>query len=102
MGCVAVESISDVARRAKVANIETIGPLGGAGALADGSLLTWRTLRISDTSVEELPFFIEWGEDTTHPSHNQPHACGRSPDLVASQESASGTNSPFVQRVRQL
>jgi hypothetical protein len=72
---VAVESVADVARRAKVANIETIGPLEGARALADGSLLTWKTLRIADTSVEGLPFFIEWQENTTHPSQNSPSGC---------------------------
>jgi glyoxalase-like protein len=56
---VAVESVADVARRARAANIATVGPLDGSRALSDGSLLTWKTLRI-DSPIEGVPFFIEW------------------------------------------
>jgi hypothetical protein len=72
---VAVENIGDTVKRAKAANILTIGPLEGSRAQADGSLLTWKTLRIAGPSVEGLPFFIEWQEDTVHPSRNSPSGC---------------------------
>ena len=56
---VAVESVADVAKRARAANIVSIGPLDGSRAQSDGSLLTWKTLRI-DSPIEGVPFFIEW------------------------------------------
>ena len=72
---VAVESVSDIARRARAANIETIGPLEGSRARAGASLLTWKTLRLAGPSVEGLPFFIEWQEGTAHPSQDAPPGC---------------------------
>jgi hypothetical protein len=70
---VAVESIAKAAKRARAANIETVGPLDGSRAQSDGSLLTWKTLRI-DSPIEGVPFFIEW-KDAAHPSQNAPSGC---------------------------
>ena len=72
---VAVESVADTAERAKAANIETIGPLEGSRAQADGSMLRWKTLRIGGPPVEGVPFFIEWQKDTAHPSESSPSGC---------------------------
>jgi hypothetical protein len=72
---VAVESVADIAKRAKAANIETIGPLEGSRAQSGGSLLRWKTLRIGGSRVEGLPFFIEWQKDTPHPSQSSPSGC---------------------------
>jgi Glyoxalase-like domain len=71
---VAVESVADVAKRAQAAGIETIGPLDGSRAQSDGSLLTWKTLRI-DSPVEGVPFFIEWHAGAAHPSQASPSGC---------------------------
>ena len=71
---VAVDSVADVAKRARAADIKTVGPLDGSRALSDGSLLTWKTLRI-DSPIEAVPFFIEWGPDAAHPSQNSPAGC---------------------------
>jgi hypothetical protein len=54
---VAVESVVDTAKRAKAENIETVGPLAGSRAQADGSLLTWKTLRLAGARAAGLPFF---------------------------------------------
>ena len=72
---VAVESVTDTAKRAKAENIETVGPLAGSRAQADGSLLTWKTLRLGGPRVEGLPFFIEWQHGTAHPSQHSPSGC---------------------------
>jgi Glyoxalase-like domain len=71
----AVGSVVETAKRAKAASFETIGPLEGSRAQADGSLLTWKTLRIGGSPVEGLPFFIEWQNGTAHPSQNSPSGC---------------------------
>ena len=72
---VAVESVADTAERAKAANIETIGPLEGSRAQADGSMLRWKTLRIGGPPVEGVPFLIEWQKDIAHPSESSPSGC---------------------------
>jgi hypothetical protein len=72
---VAVESVVDTAKRAKAENIETVGPLAGSRAQADGSLLTWKTLRLGGPRVAGLPFFIEWQHGTAHPSQQSPSGC---------------------------
>jgi hypothetical protein len=71
---VAVKSVADIAKRARAANIVSIGPLDGSRAHSDGSLLTWKTLRI-DSPIEGAPFFIEWRTDAAHPSQNSPSGC---------------------------
>jgi Glyoxalase-like domain len=72
---VAVENLGDTARRATAQNIDTIGPLAGSRAQADGSLLSWQTLRISGPRAAGLPFFIEWRKGTAHPSQQSPSGC---------------------------
>jgi hypothetical protein len=71
---IAVESVADVEKRARAANIVTVGPLDGSRAQSDGSLLTWKTLRI-DSPIEGVPFFIEWRTEAAHPSQNSPAGC---------------------------
>jgi hypothetical protein len=89
---VAVESLVDTARRAKAENIEIIGPLLGSRAQADGSLLTWKTLRIGGPRAEGLPFFIEWQKGTAHPSQHSPPGC-----MMAS-FAVEHTNSEWMRR----
>jgi hypothetical protein len=72
---IAVENLVETARRARALNIDTIGPLAGSRAQADGSLLSWQTLRISGPRAEGLPFFIEWQKGAAHPSQHSPSGC---------------------------
>jgi Glyoxalase-like domain len=72
---VAVESLADAARRASAGQIKSIGPLEGARAQADGTVLTWKTLRLVGAALDGLPFFIEWGDRSAHPSQTSPAGC---------------------------
>ena len=72
---VAVDSVTEIARRAKAAGIETVGPLQGSRAQSDGRLLTWKTLRIAAASLWGLPFFIEWESGAAHPAGTSPRGC---------------------------
>src|SRR5262245_1675037 len=40
---VAVASLADATRRAKAANLASVGPLAGARVQADGAMLSWQT-----------------------------------------------------------
>ena len=72
---VAVENLAETTKRARAQNIDTIGPLAGSRAQADGTVLAWQTLRISGPKAEGLPFFIEWQKGTAHPSQHSPAGC---------------------------
>ena len=72
---VAVDSLADAARRASAGQIKSIGPLEGARAQADGTMLTWKTLRLVGAALDGLPFFIEWGDRSAHPSQTSPAGC---------------------------
>jgi Glyoxalase-like domain len=72
---VAVASLADTARRASAAQIKSVGPLEGARAQADGTMLSWKTLRLAGAAPDGLPFFIEWGDRAAHPSQTSPAGC---------------------------
>src|SRR5215472_4307823 len=48
--------------------IEFEGPQPGSRQRPDGKVLYWKALRLKDDHGGLLPFFIEWGADSTHPS----------------------------------
>src|SRR5882724_3259320 len=50
------------------AGIKFEGPTPGSRKRPDGQLLEWQTLMIADTESGLLPFFIEWSQDSVHPS----------------------------------
>src|SRR5262249_43569220 len=62
-------------KRVTAEGFEVTGPLAGSRAQADGSLLTWQTLRIGGPRAEGLPFFIEWQNAALHPSQHSPPGC---------------------------
>jgi glyoxalase-like protein len=47
----------------------------GSRARPDGSLLEWRTFEIAKPPIAGAPFFIRWGDRTTHPSLDSPAGC---------------------------
>jgi hypothetical protein len=47
----------------------------GSRARPDGTLLEWKTFEITKPEVPGLPFFIRWGDGTTHPSQDSPSGC---------------------------
>jgi Glyoxalase-like domain len=56
--------------------VEYVGPVPGSRKRPDGSVLNWRSLPLKDDEHGVLPFFIEWGAATAHPSSDSPKGCG--------------------------
>jgi len=67
--------IESAARRLRDAGIAADGPNNGSRIRPDGKTLHWRTLVLRDDRAGLLPFFIEWGAGTLHPSVDAPAGC---------------------------
>ncbi len=67
--------IAAAAARLRKEGIAADGPLEGSRKRPDGAMLHWHTLRLKDDAEGTLPFFIEWGADTAHPSKDAPSGC---------------------------
>jgi glyoxalase-like protein len=57
------------------AGVDSVGPKPGSRARPDGTTLTWKSLALKDDSNGVLPFFIEWGSNSLHPSVDAPAGC---------------------------
>lgn len=69
------DDIEAVAKRVAAAGIAAEGPENGSRARPDGKVLHWKALRLKDDRGGLLPFFIEWGRDSAHPSEDAPSGC---------------------------
>lgn len=67
--------IVGVAERWKKAGIAFQGPTPGSRARPDGKMLHWQTLNVEDDHNGLIPFFIQWGAETVHPSVDAPKGC---------------------------
>jgi catechol 2,3-dioxygenase-like lactoylglutathione lyase family enzyme len=67
--------LDQFATRLRNGNIAFDGPTPGSRKRPDGRLLQWKTLNLKDDQSGLLPFFIEWGVDTVHPSVDAPTGC---------------------------
>ena len=67
---VAVDKIETMSQRAIAADCKVLGPTVGSRTRADGRLLRWKTLTVSDPAIDLLPFFIAWDGETPHPSQD--------------------------------
>jgi catechol 2,3-dioxygenase-like lactoylglutathione lyase family enzyme len=67
--------IVGVAERWKKAGVAFRGPTPGSRARPDGKMLRWQTLNITDDRNGLIPFFIQWGAETVHPSVDAPSGC---------------------------
>ena len=67
--------IVGVAARWKNAGVAFQGPTAGSRARPDGKMLYWQTLNLANDRDGLLPFFIQWGADTVHPSVDAPAGC---------------------------
>lgn len=63
------------AARLKQEGIAFRGPNPGSRKRPDGGVLHWRTLAFKDDAGGLLPFFIEWGVGSIHPSVDAPQGC---------------------------
>jgi Glyoxalase-like domain len=55
--------------------VESVGPKPGSRARPDGSTLIWKSLTLKDDNNGVLPFFIQWGSGSLHPSVDAPTGC---------------------------
>jgi len=68
-------SVSAFAEKLRAAGITFEGPTPGSRKRPDGQLLKWQIVSLADTASGLLPFFIEWGQDSVHPSVEAPRGC---------------------------
>ncbi|MGH7381126.1 MAG: VOC family protein [Candidatus Methylomirabilales bacterium] len=68
-----------LAKSAREAGHDILGPRDGSRTRPEGRVLTWKTLGVLSTlglqGVEPIPFFIEWSPDSLHPSQDSPAGC---------------------------
>lgn len=69
------DDLDQFAARLRQEGIEFAGPQPGSRRRPDGKLLRWKALRLKDDHRGVLPFFIEWSEDSIHPSVDAPSGC---------------------------
>ncbi len=67
--------IVGVAERLKKTGVAFQGPTPGSRARPDGKMLHWQTLNVADDRNGLIPFFIQWGAETVHPSVDAPPGC---------------------------
>lgn len=67
--------LGSFAKKLRDAGVESEGPTPGSRKRPDGRVLNWKTLTLKDDRGGLLPFFIEWGADSKHPSEDAPNGC---------------------------
>ena len=68
-------NIESVAEKLRKAGVTFSGPTPGSRKRPDGRLLNWQTLNLNDHQNGLLPFFIQWGAGSVHPSIDAPAGC---------------------------
>ena len=72
----------------RAAGVDYVGPLPGSRQRPDGSVLNWKSLPLKEDEHGILPFFIEWGANTLHPSVDSPRGCGIDSLLITTPDPA--------------
>jgi Glyoxalase-like domain len=67
--------IAAVAKQLTENKVAFKGPTDGSRTRPDGTVLNWKTINLADDHHGLLPFFIQWGANTVHPSKNAPKGC---------------------------
>ena len=67
--------IEAVAKRLREAGVAFQEPRPGSRSRPDGRVLNWKSLSLADDHNGSLPFFIEWGANSVHPSADAPTGC---------------------------
>ena len=68
-------SVTAFAENLRAAGIGFDGPIPGSRKRPGGQLLKWQIVSLEDTDSGLLPFFIEWSQDSVHPSVDAPKGC---------------------------
>jgi len=67
--------IAAFAARLQQQGLEIEGPMPGSRKRPDGRVLNWTVMRLKKDPGLLLPFFIEWGAGSIHPSLDSPQGC---------------------------
>ena len=63
----------------RASGVQMIGPSDGSRRTPSGELLRWKTLGVVSNfqagEVNPIPFFIEWANNSAHPSKSAPAGC---------------------------
>jgi Glyoxalase-like domain len=81
--------IDQFAESLRTAGVPIAGPNPGSRKRADGTTLTWKSLTLKDDSNGVLPFFIEWGAGSLHPSADSPQGCRLTKLEIATPDAAA-------------
>jgi hypothetical protein len=68
-------SVTAFAEKLGAAGLKFEGPTPGSRKRPDGQLLKWQIVSLADSAPGLLPFFIEWSQDSVHPSVDAPKGC---------------------------
>lgn len=68
-------NLMEVVKKAAAAGIDMQNPRDGSRARPDGKILRWKSAALQADFDGMLPFFIEWGAETIHPSQDAPAGC---------------------------
>jgi hypothetical protein len=69
------DDIEHTVETIRAAAIAATGAEAGSRQRPDGQMLSWKTAYIKDDASGLMPFFIEWGAGSVHPSMNAPPGC---------------------------
>ena len=69
------DDIEALAGRLRQAGIGFHAPVQGSRRRPDGRTLNWRSLKPDDDRGGLIPFFIQWGADSMHPSRDAAAGC---------------------------
>jgi Glyoxalase-like domain len=86
---VQTSNIEAVAERLRENSVAFHGPITGSRTRPDGRVLRWQTLHLDNDRDGVLPFFIEWGADSVHPSVDAPAGCRLESFTVVSPDSSA-------------
>jgi hypothetical protein len=62
-------------RAVERAGLKFMGPAPGSRKRPDGRVLEWSSLTLTDDANGLIPFFIQWGPQSLHPSEDSPQGC---------------------------
>ncbi|MBM3791887.1 MAG: VOC family protein [Acidobacteria bacterium] len=71
----ATRDIAAVEKGLVAAGFRSGGIAAGSRKRPDGKVLQWRSMACLDQGEDVVPFFIEWGKDSTHPASDSPRGC---------------------------
>jgi len=76
---VVTRNLNELLTLARAAGCTAAVPQPGSRLRPDGKLLKWNLVRLQNSfdcnGIQPFPFFIQWAEDSVHPSTDSPTGC---------------------------